>query len=123
MMWFEPLPEQCPPFGAKPVKGTFYRLVTGAVAGCEDFWSHRKIWPNKSFNVDECRARSLSIYECYEDCDKLRKLSMHKYKEIAEITLDINAGIAKQTGRDKTHYSWWRSNSFMPQAQSTVITS
>lgn len=111
-MWFEELPDQCPPANAEALNGDFYRLVEGVEVVCKDFWSHRKIWPSKKFNVSECRARSVSIFNSYDTCEKLTKLPLHRNKQVAKILLNSSCGVGKQTGREKTHFSWWRSDSF-----------
>lgn len=120
-MWFEVLPTECPD-NAHAIDGCFYRLISGEKISCKDFWSHRKIWPNKAFNVDECRAHSLSVFDNYADCEVLIKLPAHRTKAVAKVDIDASCGLVKQTGNKLSHYSWWRSDTFEPERRSSVVT-
>ena len=71
--WSEDLPESCPPEEAYQCDGEiFYRLVAGDPARETDFFSHRKLYPTKAFGVDECRARSVSIFANKDKVDALQ---------------------------------------------------
>lgn len=121
-MWFEELPENCPPEkAARPQGDVYYRLIDAPRISCKDFWSHRKIWPNKKFNAPECRARSVSVFSEIESCDNLRKLKLHSNKKIASIMLVSSSGKIQKSGQDKYHYSWWRALDFDPLAMSELI--
>jgi hypothetical protein len=123
-IWFEELPEQCPEADARKPNGeVFYRLIENEVIKCQDFWSHRKIWPHKAFNTTECRARSVSIFETLPECEKLLLLSFHEDKMIAEVNLTKDAGLVKRTGKQPGHHSWWRSEAFDPVANARLIQS
>ena len=55
--WFEALPEQCPPTDAKRCEGCYYRIANGNPVTTEDFFSQRKMQPDKVFKgvgIDEC---------------------------------------------------------------------
>ena len=59
MDWYEQLPPLCPPTDASPCNGRFYRIAKGNPANDSDFFSQRKLQPNKVFvgqGVDECIA-------------------------------------------------------------------
>ena len=61
--WFEALPEQCPPTDAAQCKGYYYRIANGNPATTEDFFSQRKLQPDKvfkGFGIDECIASGKS---------------------------------------------------------------
>ena len=119
--WFEELPEQCPEADAKAPNGhTYYRLIETDKISCNDFWSHRKIWPHKAFNTTECRARSISIFGDISQCAKLLLLPLHTNKKLAGILLTSDAGLIKKTGPDG-HNSWWRSRSFDPVAHAKLV--
>lgn len=119
--WFEELPEQCPEADAKSPNGKiYYRLIENEKISCNDFWSHRKIWPHKAFNTSECRARSVSIFEDISQCAKLLLLPLHENKHVAEIKLTPDAGLLKRTGK-AGHNSWWRSDSFDPVANAKLV--
>lgn len=119
--WFEELPEQCPEADAKSPNGEiFYRLIEGEIIGCNDFWSHRKIWPHKAFNTTPCRARSVSVFEELPQCEKLLLLRVHENKRVAEVKLNAEAGMVKRTNKSG-HNSWWRSDTFDPVANAKLV--
>lgn len=112
--WKETLPEDCPPADAKsPNNESFYRLVTQAPPLESDFYSNRKLFPLMRFNTSECVARSVSIFNCIKSCRQIRKLPAHKNKLVAKLTLPVEAGLIKKSGRPK-HYSWWIRKDFNP---------
>ena len=87
--WFEALPEQCPPTDAKRCEGCYYRIANGNPVTTEDFFSQRKMQPDKVFKglgIDECVTRAVSLFSEREEAEKK--------------TFDI------------AHYSWWRTKDF-----------
>lgn len=119
--WFEELPEQCPEADAKSPNGEiYYRLIESEKISCQDFWSHRKIWPHRAFKTSECRARSVSIFEDISQCTKLLMLSLHENKRVAQIKLTPDSGLLKRTGK-AGHNSWWRNNSFDPVSNAKLV--
>ena len=108
MNWYEQLPELCPPVDAVPCEGAYYRIAKGNPASNGDFFSQRKLQPNKVFTglgVDECVARSISLFSDINDA--IRRLKLPKFRN-AQIAKD---GVMKKTFSD-SHYSWWRSTNF-----------
>lgn len=115
MDWFEELPPSCPEDGAEPPKGeVFFRLLGGDEITDEDFWSHRKLWPHKAFNTDECKARAVSVFKSFSGCERLLSLPVHAGKKVAQISLGAESGLIKRTFNTKGHYSWWRRKDFDP---------
>jgi len=115
MEWFEELPEDCPPNNAiVPPYEWFFRVAEQYPPLETDFYSHRKLYPRMKFKTNECRARSVSIYNNLMECAQLLKLPLHKDKKIVQLKLTPESGVILQTGRNRTHYSWWRSNDFDP---------
>lgn len=113
-MWFENLPENCPPHDAlKPSDFLCFRLATQNPPAEEDYLSQRQIYPEKKFNVNECRARSLSVFSEKSECENIKKLPAHRNKYIVSLRLFPECGVIKQTGRSKAHYSWWVLSSFL----------
>lgn len=110
-MWFEPLPDQCPPVDASPPNGTFYRLAEDSLPKCSDFWSHRKLWPSKKFNTTECLAMSLSVYTDPAQLEALKLMKPHAKKAIVAVNLTSSAGLVKKTFGPH-HHSWWRNADF-----------
>lgn len=107
-MWFENLPENCPPHDAtKPSNFLCFRLATQNPPVEEDYLSQRQIYPEKKFHVNECRARSLSIFSEKSECENIKKLPPHRRKHVVALRLFPKCGAVKQTGRSEAHYSWW----------------
>jgi hypothetical protein len=110
--WDEELPPGCPPDDAwEPNGSIFFRMVESVPPNDRDFWSHRRLWPNKQFSVSECRARSVSLFERIDDCAKLLKLPLHRDKSVVKLRLSSGSGLVKQTG-GYSHHSWWRARGF-----------
>lgn len=75
--WFEDLPDCCPPIDAKVCNGSFYRVAIGNPATNEDFFSQRKLSPDKIFKgdgIDECIIRAVSLFSDLPDAKRLLKL-------------------------------------------------
>lgn len=117
MKWAEPLPEQCPPKGAFPPDDViYYRLVESNPPTERDFFSLRKLNPDKRFNADECTARAVSVFCNLASCANIRLLPTHREKNehVLEFRLTSKSGVVMQTGRQQHHYSWWRANGYLP---------
>jgi hypothetical protein len=114
MNWFESLPNECPPKEAVDTEGyTVYRITESTPPNDSDFYSHRMKFPEKIFKVDECQARSLSVYDDYNATLNVTKLPTFKKKTNFIVELNLRKGdglIAKTSGPN--HYSWWRSRDF-----------
>lgn len=114
--WAEALPQNCPPnTSVPPNNDVFYRLANDYPPADRDFHSPRKLFPYKRFNVDECQARSISLFNQLNNCLILLKLPAHKHKKAIELVLPPRSGAIMQTGL-KPHYSWWRKKNFNPIA-------
>lgn len=111
--WAEELSKDCPPRKAEPSEGIYYRLGHKPPTE-EDFFSHRKIYPLKAFNTDECTALSLSVFNDLDAVKKLFALPTMKGKpnNVLELNLSPENGLILQTGRNIHHFSWWKSSVF-----------
>ena len=112
--WFEQLPEQCPPADAQPCGGSFYRIVKGIPTGTEDYFSQRRLQPEKTFvgeGIDECIVRSVSLFATAEEARKRLRLPKFKKNIVVEVDLSPKDGVIKKTFGPQ-HYSWWRTKSF-----------
>ena len=112
--WFETLPEQCPPTDAEQCEGYYYRIANGNPATTEDFFSQRKMQPDKVFKglgIDECVTRAVSLFSEREEAEKRLKLPKFKKANIALVILEPKDGVLKKTF-DIAHYSWWRTKDF-----------
>lgn len=119
--WYEELPDQCPPGEAfTPKEFICYRLVDGDIPEDKDFLSHRHIFPHKTFNAPECRARSLSVFKDKNDLSGILMLAAHRNKSVVQVTLSPGDGVALKTGKN-SHYSWWRSNGFDMEKSVEVV--
>lgn len=121
-IWYEVLPEQCPPVDASPCDGVYYRIANGNPAEDSDFYSQRRMQPNKEFvgeGIDECVVRSLSVFSSLESAEKRLKLPKFKSAHIVELTLTgVDGKIKKTFG--PYHYSWWRTKCFDIQKSKTI---
>lgn len=114
--WAEKLPEKCPPPDAtQPQNGIYYRLVESNPPTEKDFYSHRKLFPEKNYSSKECIASAVSIFNSLDRCKDIKKLPLHKDNNelIIKITLPPDSGLIKKTGGHH-HFSWWRAKSFNP---------
>lgn len=112
--WFENLPPSCPPADSEKCNGAYYRVSVGNPAQSEDFFSQRKIAPDKIFkgeDIDECIVRSVSLFSDLNDAKRLLKLPKFKKANIAKVCLTEKDGNIKKTF-GHSHFSWWRSISF-----------
>ncbi|NEV94471.1 hypothetical protein G3567_09990 [Psychroflexus sp. YR1-1] len=116
MNWKEDLPEQCPPEKAfEPNDFKVFRLATNKNIDESDFQSQRALKPKAKFKgVDECIARSISVFDEINKCLNMAKLPLYKnkWKAVLEIELNESDGLALKTFKDPCHYSWWRSTTF-----------
>lgn len=114
MNWYEQLPPLCPPADTIPCEGTYYRIAKGNPATDGDFFSQRKMQPDKLFTglgVDECVACSISLFAEEDDAVKRLRLPKFRHANVAEVTLTPKDGVMKKTF-SASHYSWWRSTDF-----------
>ncbi len=112
--WFEILPEYCPPSDANRCVGTYYRIAQGDPATSADFFSQRKLQPDKVFTgkgIDECIVRAISLFSDVNDAKKRLKLPKFREANIAVVVLQPKDGVMKKTF-DASHYSWWRTSVF-----------
>ncbi len=118
-MWFEPLPNQCPPGDATTPNGVYFRVTETSQATCEDFWSHRKLNPDQKYNTNECRAMAVSVFDSSQAAQKLLLMERHRHKVITAVKLDSNAGKIQKNGQPN-HFSWWRAVNF-PVLENLVV--
>lgn len=112
--WFEELPPSCPPSDSVECDGTYYRVSHGNPAESNDFFSQKRLAPNKEFKgegIDDCIVRAVSVFSLLEDARRLLKLPKFRNAVVAMVRLDPQDGKMKKTFK-KSHYSWWRSKSF-----------
>jgi hypothetical protein len=112
MNWYEDLPPDCPPGEANAPEANYFRL--GSLPPEDsNFWSHRRLFPYKKFHVDECVARSLSVFDDLAAAERLKRLlPAMRSKPIFQLDLLEKDGLVQQTGNDEHHFSWWRSTEF-----------
>jgi len=112
--WFEELPEQCPPKDAKECNGIYYRIANGNPATSADFFSQKRLQPDKIFTgegIDDCIVKSISLFSDRKEIEKRLKLPKFRKGVIAEVRLEPKDGMIKKTF-GYAHYSWWRTNEF-----------
>ena len=110
-MFAEALPKGCPPEEATTVTHfTVYRLVESASPAETDFASHALRWPEKYGK--KCREHAVSVFSEQGSLARLLEMPVHAKKKMARLTLVPESGRVQQTGKDVTHYSWWRYAAF-----------
>jgi hypothetical protein len=108
LMWFENLPRNCPPDDAEfPSNFLCFRLASQNPPRESDYLSHRELYPEKKFNVNECRSRSLSVFSEKSECEKIKKLPANREKHLVAFRLFPKCGPIQKTGKSEAHYSWW----------------
>lgn len=103
-----------PPTDANYCKGRYYRIANGNPATNEDFFSQRKLQPDKTFKglgIDECITRAVSLFSDKSEAEKRLKLPKFKKANIALVELEPKDGMIKKTF-GIAHYSWWRTTDF-----------
>lgn len=114
MQWFEELPQQCPPMDALPANGRFYRIAKGVPTETDDYFSQRRLQPDKQFvgeGIDECITRSVSLFSSLDDARKRLRLPKFRSQTVVVVDLVPEDGVVKKTF-GPAHYSWWRSLEF-----------
>ena len=120
--WFEEQPSSCPPFDSVECNGPYFRVSYGNPAESEDFFSQKRLAPNKVFKgegIDDCIVRAVSVFSLLEDAKRLLKLPKFKHANIAEVSLRTMDGKIKKTFKN-SHYSWWRSKAFDIKKAKTI---
>ena len=120
--WAEDLPAGCPPADAERPKGkTYYRIIEAQSPTIQDFDSHRKKYPTKKFSVDECTARSASLFSDKQAAFDKTKIGNFQGKKIVELSLSADSGCLKKTFKDPHHWSWWRAANFDPLPNCRIV--
>lgn len=124
MTTFHPkTPSKCPPKDAVPPNGTYFRVVINDPPISEDF----VIWVEEPYNrhrlqekmkQGDCRAFAASMFTT--EIATLRKIEMFRqawrkktilygdgFIGIAQVKLDSDTGVIKQTGADQAHCDLW----------------
>lgn len=114
MNWSEPLPNLCPPSDAASAGGHIvYRITESNPPTSKDFESHRAKYPNRTFQVNECQSRSISVFNDLYAAELITKLPAFKSKanHIIKLELKDDHGVILKTS-GPNHYSWWKTTSF-----------
>lgn len=108
MTYREPLPDSCPPEEAEKIvtSRVVYRLVRNNPPTDADFQSQRAENPWGNFNVSECQARGLSVFESSSDAARLTRKGNLRGRIVCRVTLSPGAGRILKTGT-RSHHTWW----------------
>ena len=119
--FLEPLPSACPPTSAfEPTGLTVYRLAVSSPPSLTDFASHVALGIALPTTVDECRARSCSVFDSLEKLEGLRRLPRLRAHRVAlQVLLDESAGVVLPSGSG--HIDWWLYRGFDPCERSQVV--
>ena len=64
-LWFEELPPSCPPIDSVECNATYFRVSYGNPAESVDFFSQKRLAPNKVFRgegIDDCIVRAVLFF-------------------------------------------------------------
>ncbi len=114
--WYCEMPEGCPPEDILvPKEHLFYRLAHRSDGyDMDDFKSYSETCPNKDWGERLPLAVGLSIIDNEAKARKNLKLPMFRtFKGIIQLSLNPTDGVVKQTGVHASHYTWWRTNTFV----------
>lgn len=111
--WADVMPANCPPIEVSISHGdTFYRFTEKEdVISPNDWLNQLMLHPKNTFtNAVKILAAGLSM--CNDLNDAKRQLNLpyikKKFKGLAQISLDPEDGVIKQTSDNQHHYTWWR---------------
>ena len=110
------MPEGCPPHDILvAIQHPFFRLSRQADAyTVDDFKSYAETDPQRNWGQQLPLAVGLSIIEGENKARRNLKLPMFRhYKGIIALTLNPADGVVKQTGAHRSHYTWWRTSTFV----------
>ena len=113
--WTCTMPQGCPPEDIQvPFAHPFFRLARQSnECNEQDFMSYAELDPQRHWGEMLPLAVGLSIIDNETKARKNLKLPMFKqYKGIISMVLNPEDGVVKQTGIHRSHYTWWRTQSF-----------
>ena len=108
----EPLTDDCPPEDADEIRESraVFRLVSHNPPTEVDFKSQRAEHPNRTFrNVSECQVRGLSVHSDVRASENILRLPHMRRRGmmVCQVVLGAGAGYIQQTGRERSHHTWW----------------
>ena len=108
MLYREFLPEDCPPEQASEITAPrlVYRLVRHNPPTDDDFRSQRAEKPQQHFNVPECQARGVSVFDNYRAAARSSNTRNLRGTQVCRVILGPGAGRIMKTG-SPSHYTWW----------------
>lgn len=122
------LPEGCPPEGAAPRRGTFYRLTNGSP---RDWQNHVQIfgmdWCEERVSLEEggmCTFHALSVYRTVVGAEQTRKRYRKKFEghQVTAIAIDETMGLLREDNPDTTHNQWWpQTSEFVPEGAAPTL--
>lgn len=117
MQWPSHFPNDCPPEDSQSANGEFYRLVRHNPPKERDFKSYREEQPEREYkDIPECQLVGLSVYSDLDGIIRLleRIPALRKKRRPAKGELIPDLGRIKNTGKDKSHHTWWLPIGKMP---------
>ena len=113
--WACAMPQGCPPDDIQvPFEHPFFRLAQDPTkVSDKDFMSYAELDEKRSWGEMLPLAVGLSLIDNEAKARKNLKLPMFRqYKGIISLVLNPKDGVVKQTGIHRSHYTWWRTNTF-----------
>ena len=113
--WTCAMPEGCPPEDILVAEAhPFFRLARKSdTYTADDFKSYAEIDPKRNWGAMLPLAVGLSLIEGEAKARRNLKLPMFRqYQGIIALTLNPTDGVVRQTGAHRSHYTWWRTQTF-----------
>ena len=109
------MPDGCPPDDVLVAEAhPFFRLAQQAdTFSVDDFKSYTEVNPQRQWGPMLPLAVGLSLIEGEAKARRCLKLPMfRRFQGIVALTLQPPDGVVKQTGANRSHYTWWRTKKF-----------
>ena len=128
LRWPADFPENCPPEGANPAGGIFYRIVKNDPPELGDFipiyhLNRRRANDMMRRNSGvQCMLMGLSVYVDANEAVWYARRYHSLGDKIARLALEADAGEMLPTPRDgNSHHTWWQADGYNPVAIATVV--
>lgn len=106
------LPPDCPPSGAGPKAGMFYRLLKGAE---HDWRTHAMLGKPCPAAVGQCRWQSLSVFDSVDGLHRLiRRVGRARFEGHRPMSFSLDETMGDLLAGSHGHHDWWPSAAFVP---------
>lgn len=112
MVYFEELPELCPPSNAKDIDlGVAWRLIRGEKPESVDFLSHAAKGKDNTSSASDCRWASCSLFTTQQSA--MAKTKLPNLRGCKPVGLNVPEG-SGQSLVNGVHVDFWRYREYNP---------